>query len=208
MGYQYQVDVAGVMYGMKDLESVDLSQPLFDQFSVGNACAAELDITLWPKAEIPRMAKIVPYCRASSAESWYQLGIFWLDTRKQNGDKLEITAYDVMLKGESVWRPDQDLVFPMTMERAAREAARLMGTSLDSRCSFIGSYTIDYPANNYTLRDILRYIAGAHMGNWIVTNTGQLLLVPLFAAQPPETHYLIEEKEGRAITFGGTRILI
>lgn len=204
---EYKVDVGGVVYGMGDIQSVNISQPLFDTLSVGNACTAELNMTFWPTQTVPRMARIVPYARRSSDEVWQQLGIFYIDTRTKQGDALSIVAYDIMLRGEVIWEPRQDLVFPMTMPAAAAEIAWLMGTTLDSRTVLNSAYMVDYPANDYTLRDVLGYIAGAHAGNWIVTAAGQLLLVPLFGSLPPETHYLIEE-QGAAITFGGVRILV
>lgn len=61
MGYQYKFDIAGTEYGMSDVASAKIEHPLFDKFSVGNTCSAELDITIWPKGNIPKMARIVPY---------------------------------------------------------------------------------------------------------------------------------------------------
>lgn len=204
---EYKVDIGGVIYGMSDIQSVNISQPLFDTLSVGNACTAELNMTFWPTQTVPRMARIVPYARHEQSENWQQLGIFYIDTRTKQGDALSVVAYDIMLRGEVIWEPQQSLTFPMTMPVAAAEIARLMGTTLDSRTVLNSAYTLDYPANDYTLRDVLQFIAGAHASNWIVTAAGQLLLVPLFGSLPPETHYLIDE-QGAAITFGGVRILV
>ena len=61
MGYRYKVVIADVEYGMSDISSCKIEHPLFDKLSVGNTCAAELDIAFWPKGNIPKMAKIVPY---------------------------------------------------------------------------------------------------------------------------------------------------
>ena len=119
---------------------------------------------------------------------------------------LTIHGYDAMLKAEQVWEPVQSLAFPMTMRAAATEIARLMGVTIDPRTTFNDAYLVDYPANEYTLRDVLRYIAVAHAGNWIITDAGQLRLVT-FGEIPPETNYLITEY-GSAITFGGVRILV
>lgn len=63
MGYQYKFDIAGTEYGMSDVESAKIEHPLFDKFSAGNTCSAELDITIWQKSDIPKMAKIVPFIR-------------------------------------------------------------------------------------------------------------------------------------------------
>lgn len=204
---EYYVDIAGTEYGMEDIESVTIEQPLFDKLSVGNACSAELTIGFWEKATVPKMAKIIPYARKTSADAWVKQGEFFTDSRSRSGSLLTITAYDAMLKSEVVWTPDQELEFPMTMPDAVTEIAALMGVSIDSRTALNSAYTIDYPANDYTLRDVLRFIAAAHGGNWIITNEGALLLVPLFASMPEETHYLVTET-GAAITFGGVRILV
>ena len=207
--YEYRIDIAGVEYRSHQdyLMSVNIKRQLFDSLSVGNAFAAELTVSLIPKNEVPENARIVPYCRKIGSESWDQLGEFYVDTRTKSGDELQLVAYDRMLRSEKVWNPRQDLQFPTTMEMAAVEIASLMGTKLDSRCRFNDAYTIDYPADKTYRRDILRYIAAAHGGNWIITNAGELLLVPLFDSMPPETNYLVTEN-GRAIVLGKTRILI
>ena len=209
MGYQYRFDIAGTEYGMSDVSAVKLEHPLFDKLSVGNTCSAELDITLWVKGDIPKMAKIIPYSiDEDSTET--QLGVFWIDTRAAVGDMLNIIAYDAMMKADIVWVPRDDLEFPesgLPMPDAVTEICRLMDVELDSRTVLNSAYTIDYPANDYTLRDVLGFIAAAHGGNWIFTNEGKLLLVPLFGSMPAETNYLVTE-DGDAITFGGVRITV
>ena len=93
------------------------------------------------------------------------------------------------------------------MDDAVDIIAELMGITVDPRTNVSHTYTIDYPANDYTLRDVLKFIAVANGGNWTITRNDKLLLVPLVGSVPPETHYLIEES-GFAITFGGDRILV
>lgn len=204
---EYKIEIDGDTYTMSELYSVTITQPLFEQFSVGNACSGELKVTFLPHGNIGKMAKFVPFGRESSDSKWIQLGVFYLDTREQHQELMSITAYDDMLKAEIVWTPDQSLNFPMTMSNAVEEISDLMGVSIDSRTVLSNEYTIDYPANDYTLREILQYIAAAHGGNWIITATGQLLLVPLFDSMPVENNHLVTEN-GDAITFGGVKILV
>lgn len=206
MSMEYQVDIGGTMYNMEDIQSVTIERPLFDKFSPGNACSAEINIQLWPKSQIPVMARIVPYCKDSADSEWQQLGIFFIDTREYEADTLHIVGYDSMLRSETLWNPDQSLSFPMSMREAAEAIARDMGTTLDERCAFTSTQTVDYPAD-YTMREVLCGIAGANLGNWIVTAQGELLLVPLFDSAPPETHYLVTEY-GNPITLAEVRILI
>lgn len=203
---EYRVFIDTTEYTPADIQSGNIERPLFDEMGIGNACMAMLKIVFKRKSTIPRMSKIVP--KAFVDGQWEQLGVFYLDERsvKPTGI-MTVIAYDSMLKADKVWVPDQSLEFPMPMDNAVDIIAELMGITVDPRTQVSHTYTIDYPANDYTLRDVLRYIAVANGGNWTITRNDQLLLVPLVGSAPPETHYLIEE-EGFAITFGGDRILV
>lgn len=207
MDTEYKVEIGGESYVMSELYSASITQPLFEKFSVGNACSAELNLVFSPKGAISRMAKVVPFARRSESDDWVQLGVFFIDTRKKNGVLLDVTAYDAMLKAETVWEPDPSLSFPLGMPAAVDVFCGILGVSLDSRSTINSEYSIDYPANEYTVRDILRYIAAAHGGNWIITAGNKLLLVPLFDSVPAEPAFLADES-GDAITVGGEVILL
>lgn len=203
---KYKVLIDNEEYIDADIRSANIERPLFDQLSIGNACEATLKIVFRKKTVIPTTAKMIPYALVNN--QWEQLGVFYLDERsiKPTGI-MTVVAYDSMLKADKVWAPDQSLEFPMPMDNAVDIIAELMGITVDPRTNVSHAYTIDYPANDYTLRDVLKFIAVANGGNWTITRNDQLLLVPLVGSMPPETHYLIEEN-GFAITFGGDRILV
>ena len=203
---KYKVLIDNEEYIDADIRSANIERPLFDQLSIGNACEATLKIVFRKKTVIPTTAKMIPYALVNN--QWEQLGVFYLDERsiKPTGI-MTVVAYDSMLKADKVWVPDQSLEFPMPMDDAVDIIAELMVITVDPRTNVSHAYTIDYPANDYTLRDVLKFIAVANGGNWTITRNDQLLLVPLVGSMPPETHYLIEEN-GFAITFGGDRILV
>lgn len=210
---QVQIVIAGVTYGEDQIVSLSTTSGLFieDTMGIGGAVAKEIDLVLRQPGTIPRMAKMIPSYRlvkGTQASEWIQKGIYYIDTRSVDEvtGVMTIHGYDDMLKAEQVWEPAQSLEFPMTMVQAVNIIAQLMGVTLDSRTALNQSYTIGYPANNYTLRDVLRYIAVANAGNWIITDEGKLRLVS-FGEIPVETNYLVEEG-GDAITFGGDRILV
>lgn len=210
---QVQIVIAGVTYGEDQIVSLSTTSGLFieDTMGIGGAVAKEIDLVLRQPGNIPRMAQMIPSYRlvkGTQASEWIQKGIYYIDTRSVDEvtGVMTIHGYDDMLKAEQVWEPAQSLEFPMTMVQAVNVIAQLMGVTLDPRTVLNQSYTIDYPANNYTLRDVLRYIAVANAGNWIITDEGKLRLVS-FGEIPVETNYLVEEG-GDAITFGGDRILV
>lgn len=205
---EYGFEINGVWYGAEAEVSHSVERELFDEFSFGNASAAKLTLTVLAE-NIPRGATVKRFVRLRNGErvsEWLAQGVFFINRRSEEDGTWTIEAFDVMRKAEAVWEPRQSLAFPLSMRAATEEFARLMGCGLDPRTEINGSYTIDYPANDYTLRQELQFIAAAHGGNWIVTNEGKLLLTPL-RSLPEETNYLIDEY-GEAITLGGVRILV
>ena len=204
---EYKIVVAGVEYNMDAIKSGEIEQELFAAPGVGNTCRAVLNLSFWPREAPPRNAEIRAYVREDGGD-WEQLGQLWIDQRSDGNGRLDVVAYDAMGKAEALWKPGDGLSFPAGMEAAARAIAADMGTELDQRCVFEPSYTVDAPPlGAYTMREALGFIAAAHGGNWIVTAAGKLLLTPLFASMPPETHFLVEE-DGGAILFGDVRILL
>lgn len=207
-----KINIAGTDYGEDTIVSLTTTGGLFADgtLSVGSAVSREINLSLWNiSTTIPKMAKLIPYYRLSNGtqtSEWIQKGVYYIDTRSVDSGLLTIHGYDDMLKAEQIWTPDQSLEFPMPMTQAANIIADIMGVEIDARTVLNSAYTIDYPANDYTLRDVLRYIAAAHGGNWIMSDAGELWLVGLNTL-PPETNYLCDE-DGDWITFGGDRILV
>lgn len=207
---EVKLRIAGEDYGEDRLISLRTFGGMFASgpMTAGGAVAGEIEAVLRGWGDIPRMAELVPFVRLASGvqrSEWLQKGVYFIDTRTQDG-VLTLHGFDGMLKGEAEWVPDQSLTFPMPMDEAAEEAARLMGTTIDPRSPISHTYTVDYPANGYTLRDILRFIAAAHGGNFVMNDLGQLRLIVL-GDLPAETHYLVDEY-GDALVFGGDRILV
>lgn len=205
---EYRFEINGVEYGPEEEVEHTYSNGIFEEFGFGNAYTASLTLSLFTD-NVPRAATIKRYVRLRNGEQvseWLPKGTFFTNTRSDDDGYWTIEAYDSMRKAEVVWTPDQSLEFPLSMPAAATEFARILGVELDPRTVLNGKYTIDYPANDYTIRNELCFIAAAHGGNWIITDENKLYLVPLLSA-PAETNYLVEEY-GDAITFGGDRILV
>ena len=205
---EYKFEINDVEYGPEEEVEHTYSNGIFEDFGFGNAYTASLTLSLFTD-EVPRAATIKRYIRlrnGAQVSEWLPKGTFFTNTRSDDDGYWTIEAYDSMRKAEVVWTPDQSLEFPLSMPAAAAEFARILGVELDSRTMLNANYTIDYPANDYTIRNELCFIAAAHGGNWIITDENKLYLVPLLSA-PAETNYLVEEYGG-AITFGGVRILV
>lgn len=205
--YEYQVDIDGTMYTMNQLESASIDQPLLDSFSVGNACSAEFVVSYYFYLKPRRMAKLVPYIRQKGTTKWQQLGVFFLDTRQQTGERIELTCYDSMMKADQQYLNEGDVgEFPRKQTAVAQEIAARMGIAIDPRTSINPNYNVEYP-NEDSMRTVLSNIAAANGGNWIITAADKLLLVPLFTSMPAETNLLVTD-DGSPILFGDTRILV
>lgn len=181
-----KVSIAGVDYSESELFSVSTSAALFSGSTVGiGGCVAkEIDLTVMPQGDIPRMAEIIVWVRpvADGIETdWLQKGVFYIDTR--NEDKvtglLTIHGYDAMLKAEQTYLQEGDTdEWPRAESVVVADIAARMGVEIDSRTVLSDTYMVAYP-NDLTMREILGYVAAAHGGNWIITDAGALRLVPL-----------------------------
>lgn len=205
---EYRFDINGISYGPENEVEHAVDSGLFEDFGIGNATTAKLTMGLFA-ADIPRGATIKRFVRIKDGEQvseWIPKGVYFANRRLEDDGYWTIEAFDAMRKSEKVWSPDQSLSFPMPMSQAVNIFCNLLGVELDARTEINPAYTIDYPANDYTIRDELCFIAAAHAGNWIMTDAGRLYLIPLLSI-PKETSYLVDE-HGNAITFGGDRILV
>lgn len=205
---EYAFDINGTWYGPEAETKHTVASGLYEELGIGSASIAQLSISLYAE-DIPRGATIKRYVRLVNgdlASEWLPKGVYFANRRTEDDGYWTVEAYDAMRKAEAVWTPDQTLEFPLPMPAAVAVFCGLMGVELDSRTELNAAYTIDYPANDYTIRQELCYIAAAHGGNWIITDAGKLRLVPLLSI-PEETGYLVDEY-GDAITFGEVRILV
>lgn len=199
--------------GEEDLISIRTSRNTFSEGHpmIGCCTCAEIDLEMFePSFTIERMAKIEVFIRLVSTDSddaseWIRKGVFFVDTRSttENRDDmpvLTIHGYDAMRKSETEYG-DSTLEFPVRAITLVRDIASKMGVELDSRCvSYIDASTqVPYPAQ-YTMREMLGYIASIFAGNWIINEMGQLQFIPLYGL-PKETGLLID-RAGERIVFG------
>lgn len=208
--------------------------------SVGSALAGQISIKLDnPQRVIPRMSEIRPYVRLSGEvisstivgiaiagisvvgtyestvkSEWLPKGVFYIDTREidEANDRVVYHGYDAMLKAEKYY-PASTMSWPAKDANVLREIAEDMGVQIDARTWQIipsaGRYDIPLPAQ-YTEREVLGFIAAMYCGNFIMSDTGELLLIALNGL--PEEEYLLINENGDYITFGTganeTRILL
>ena len=170
----------GKLYGVTITGGLFSSQ----SFTIGSCVSREIEVKfVLGDAVIPRMAKIQPEIRLvndnGDVSEWIPKGTFWLDTRELDKETgiMTIRGYDAMLKGEATYIASGVVGdWPKTMTSVASEIAGLMGLTMDSRNNLDSTYMMQLPTD-YSMREILGYIAAANAGNWIITDDGKLRLV-------------------------------
>lgn len=183
-GCEWYADIAGTHVSEEVLKDVRISTALFagSTPAVGACVAATAELTLYHPTAIPRMAEIRLYCRLTEGErasEWLSMGVYFIDTRSvSDSDTLELKCYDAMLKAEQVYlRAGDTGDWPRTMGAVVREICARLGVELDSRTR-LRDYAVEY-TDDYTMREVLGYIAAAHGGCFIMTPAGKLRLVTL-----------------------------
>lgn len=181
--------------------------------SVGNCIAGQITVEMTkPKGDIPRRARLAPYVRLTNGKEyseWLPKGVFFIDHREYSGDENErmtIYGYDHIILAEDEF-PSSTNIWPRKDIDVVRDIANEIGITLDIRTVKIinKGYLINYPVG-YSMREVLENIAAMYAGSFIMSDTGELLLVTMFGI-PRESSYLIDNV-GFAITFGGDRILV
>lgn len=198
--YEIEVLQGNRVYGLGDLFELKISPKLFDGSgpSIGNTYSSVCEMTLKEtSANWPRMAAFTVRMRLSSADGeiksdWLPMGTYYTDERLQDeaAGKLHIIAYDGMLLTEQYWtdaiaQEDRPESWPITCKAWTdlMEDAGLI--EIDSRSVIDETIPMIGLDTANTVRDVLKTIAAAHGGNWVMTFENKLRLVPFVNADIP-----------------------
>lgn len=139
---------------------------------------------------------------------WLIQGVYNINTRDSSIDfQLSIEGLDRMSAAEADFPPLENVSWPALDTRVVRAIATAMNVELDGNTLPVMNrgYRIPTPTN-YSMREVLGYLATMYCGNFIITKDGKLLLLQLNNL-PEETNYLVTTA-GDFITIGGNRILV
>lgn len=183
---EYRFDINGVKYYRADMkEAPVIKKPLLDRPGIGRCCTGSVQLKIFPKGDIPKAAAVNAYCRLKDRDTgettdWLPQGKF-LITRRQGKKVLTLQCSDYMIKAGQTYRDKSAFTeWPQSMSAVLNEICRIMQVSLDARTEIKSGtgYTVDYPNDDTLMSEVLRNIAAANGGNWIMTESGKLRLVP------------------------------
>lgn len=183
---EVKVVIDGVAYNIDKIFSISQNRTTYSANNpvIGSCTSSTLDVEIIPDSQIPRMSTIELFNRLVSADGteqseWLPAGTFYVDTRskERDGFTLTLTSYDSMLKADQPYLENSTLSnWPCADDDVADEIASLMGITVDTRTVLAG-YDVPIPEQDWTMREVLGWIAAANGGNWIITPENKLLLV-------------------------------
>lgn len=204
--------IGGISYTGGRIISCKAYPAAFDSLAIGQAVSAQLDLSFVPLGAVPKAAKIQLSARltdGSISTSWVPQGTYYIDDRDTEMELgvLSVTAFDRMMFAEELYFSSGTItgVWPRAANLVVSEICTRLGISLDSRTVIDSSLMIPMPVN-LTMRDVLREIAAAHGGNFIIIPSNTLRLLPF--EDLPDLTLLGDEFGNFVADEYGNRVLI
>ncbi len=190
MGRNDMSGPGGAVFLGNNLETLKTSAGVFPDAepSIGNCISGQINISiLTPEQEIPRTARLVPFSRiyyGQKFSEWIPKGVYFLDTREKNHaykgrTTLDLEGFDSMMRAEQLYTGTA-LTSPARDIDVVTEIAGRIYVPVDRRALAIMQKGFSIPISaDYTYRETLGYIAAMYAGNFVMSETGKLLLIPL-----------------------------
>ena len=214
---RFSMDVVAVIGGVSysAISAPVIDRALFtDTASIGHCTAASMMVSILTDDVIPAAASVEIRARLfddTRASEWRTFGTFYIAKREENDGLVTLQCYDAMLKATQRYvdplLPDDRIGWPKSMKACVDECAARIGVELDSRTVIQtgDAYQVAYPTN-YTMQQVLEFIAACHGGNWIITPENKLRLIPLIAP-PAETFDIIDYEYHKIHTDDGYKLV-
>jgi len=145
---------------------------------IGNAISWRLSFKMQSSFEWGEDFVFTPQIRFLGAtdSEWLSFGDFEGNDTSSNKSTLSVTAYDALYntdipctwEGRSAINP---LTFPASMQDMLNYVCAILRISNGFTCE---NFTVTEKPEDYTCREILRYISASHAGNCYIDNTGKL----------------------------------
>ena len=184
--YEWQVLNGNNVFDKTVIVSGNITSTLFREVSVGNANAAQLDLTLRNVASVDRDAPLQVQFRAttwdgSQTSAWYTKGWYYIDTLKSSpySEITQITAFDALMKANQPYQRSGEWQGVQT-HIAVNKIANDMGVTMDASTTTIFSSNpyditvLEVGDKGTTERELLEQIAAAYGGNFFVDENNEL----------------------------------
>lgn len=183
---EFYAVIGGTRYEMNHFLQAKAYRAAFSGLSIGQASSCQLSISFSPLKPVPRAAKIEFFVRLTNQKdittAWVKQGTYYIDRRELDEELniLSVEAFDRMIFAEEAYFSSGTITgtWPKAAPSVVNDICTRLGISLDSRSRIDSALMVTAPVN-LTMRDVLRNIAAAHGGNFIITAENKLRLLPL-----------------------------
>jgi len=177
--FEVRALVNGVEYGADSIVEFTIDEAITesDDFSIGNAIPARLDISFRTTDKFPVNSEIRPFLRlkGSTADTeWLPLGFFYIDSRKFENDVWKFTCYDKLMQANQPWKTN--LMLPAPMRDVIDEICEQLSISLCPD-TVIKHYEVPLMTHDFTMRQVIGYIAACHAANARINKDGELCFI-------------------------------
>ena len=210
---EFYAVIDGTRYEMNHFLKATAYRAAFSGLSIGQAASGQLSISFSPLKPIAKAAKIEFFVRLTNQKdittAWVKQGTYYIDRRELDEELniLSVEAFDRMIFAEEAYFSSGTITgtWPKAAPSVVNDICTRLGISLDSRSRIDSALMVTAPVN-LTMRDVLRNIAAAHGGNFIITAENKLRLLPL--EDLPDITLLGDEFGNFVADEFGNRILI
>ncbi len=193
---EYRFLINGIEYREKDIQGTPaIERPLMQEPCIGRCCTGMLTLVIrqHENETIPKAAPVHAFCRlkarvGEAVTDWVDQGRYWISRRSASGGLTTLTCRDgMMLAGRTYLDKTQFIEWPVAMTEVFAEIVELMGVEVDERTHINSgaAYKVDYPNDDVLMSEVLSGIAAAHGGNFVMTASGKLRLIPYPDTQAP-----------------------
>ena len=183
--YTYKLEVGANTFYDDKIRSIKVKKAVcgYGSLTIGTVYAKTLEVMLIPGiVTIPKMAEVNLYSAPEGTTTWTPRGSFYVDTRRKGEFTLTLTCIDKVLKMEDPFIQDNvPDTWPQTMLDAATLVCQRIGITIDAGTTISNTWTVPY-TNDMTMREVMGFIASAHAGNFIISDSDTLILAPLQAS--------------------------
>lgn len=204
--YEWKITNGSRVYGAENLSGGKLIDKAYEQLSIGNVIARQLELKMWevnldPAYPIELALEATTY---EGTTTTIGKGTYFIDTIEASpySDYAVITAYDALLKADVPYMKSGSWTATLASEVASQIATDIGVTIEEQTLAYIFSNpkTIDQvPSigdNGTTERELLSVIAVMYGGNWIINDSNELELVQLGGRISPTVSLVTIDSNG------------
>lgn len=204
--YEWKITNGSRVYGAENLSGGKLIDKAYEQLSIGNVIARQLELKMWevsldPAYPIELALDATTY---EGTTTTIGKGTYFIDTIEASpySDYAVITAYDALLKADVPYMKSGTWTAVLASEVASQIATDIGVTIEEQTLAYIlgNPKVIDQvPSigdNGTTERELLSVIAVMYGGNWIINDANQLELVQLGGRISPTVNLVTIDSNG------------